>query len=206
MSSIWRLYKITKLSTINLVDMSNSDHNAAVEAVFEGLKKRKGPSFFIHTTGAVHFYSPAAQLDVPVDKEVSDIKNLQEFRNLPIEVVHGPTDKLVQSYGGKYGINVALIDPAVVYGRGLGPIKKSGLVLEMLIDVSLKNKQVVQWGQGRARISAVHVIALGEFFNFLIEEAVKGGGKAQWNEEGWYIGANDTIVSLVSNLVQCGHA
>ena len=68
-------------------------------------------------------------------------------------------------------------------------------LLPLLVKASLLNKKAVKIGNGSPTWSAVHVEFLGEVFTWLFEQAADGGGKAEWNDKGWYFVENDTYVS-----------
>ncbi|KAF3906450.1 hypothetical protein ABW20_dc0105805 [Dactylellina cionopaga] len=146
--------------------------------------------------------------NTPTEKTWSDIGDLEDLLALPVSQPHGPIDKLVLSRGGHDNIQIAMVDPPAVYGKGTGPIKKRGTLLPILAKASLVNKKAVKIGNGSPSWSAVHVEILGEVFTWLFEQAAADGGRADWNEKGWYLVENDTYnwADIAQSLAKIGQA
>ncbi|KAF3911763.1 hypothetical protein AA313_de0206318 [Arthrobotrys entomopaga] len=202
---------IGDLDSLELIkeESSNADHLESVQATFDGLGSQKKNTFYVHTTGVFHFFGPDFKPDTPTEKVWSDVDDLEDIHNLPVGQPHGPVDKLVLSRGGYKNVNVAMVDPPAVYGKGTGPGKTRGTLLPILVKASLLNKKAVKVGNGSPSWSAVHVEFLGEIFAWLFEQAAVGGGNVDyWNEKGWYFAENDTYnwADIAASLAKIGQA
>ncbi|EPS42962.1 hypothetical protein H072_3082 [Dactylellina haptotyla CBS 200.50] len=187
---------------------ASSDHLESVQAILAGLGSQSRKTYYVHTTGVFHFFTENVELDTPTEKVWSDIDDLKALHDLPVGQPHGPIDKLVLSRGGYENVNVAMVDPPAVYGKGTGPLKNRGTLLPILAKASLLSGKAVKLGKGSPTWSAVHVEILGEIFTWLFEQASMGGGKADWNEKGWYMAENDTYnwSELAESLGKIGQA
>ncbi|KAF3934953.1 hypothetical protein ABW19_dt0208550 [Dactylella cylindrospora] len=187
---------------------ANSDHIKSIQAILDGLGSQSKKTFFIHTTGVFHFFSQGMEMDAPTEKIWSDVDDIQALLDLPVVQPHGPEDKLVMSRGGHGNVNVAMVDPPSVYGKGLGPIKTRATLVPLLTKGSLLNKKAIKVGKGAPSWSAVHVTLLADVFIWLFEQAAAGGGTADWNEKGWYFVENDTYnwSDLAESLGKIGQA
>jgi nucleoside-diphosphate-sugar epimerase len=99
---------------------------------------------------------------------------------------HAVTDQLVLSEGKQYGIRTAVVVPPGVYGTGQGEIRRTSLALPYYVAAVKKRGRGFTVGEGMNVNSIIHVRDLATAFILLVEEAIEGGGKADWGEKGWY--------------------
>jgi nucleoside-diphosphate-sugar epimerase len=114
------------------------------------------------------------------------------------------TDQLVLSEGKKHGVRTAVVVPPTVYGTGEGPLKNSSMAIPWLVDAVKKRGKAFTVGEGRNVVSAIHVRDLSAAFLLLVEQALEGGGEADWGDKGWYYVESGSYVfaELVERVVE----
>ena len=100
--------------------------------------------------------------------------------------------------------------PPAVYGTGEGEVRTQSMVLPWYADAVKKRGAGFVLGEGTNVASVVHVRDLSSALILLVEEALKGDGKAEWGEKGWYYveGSEyvfrDMAAAVVKAMVQKG--
>lgn len=179
------------LKLIRTLDFANCDHEGSAKAIIEGLSKRSSPSYLIHTSGTgiltigdVH----RGALGQPSDKIYNDWDGIKELFEMPDDAWHRNVDKIIQSAnkssGGK--IHTAIVCPPTIYGPGRGPGNvKSDQVYKMAAEM-MKHGKAFTIGDGLNKWTSIHVHDLSDVYLALTEAAAQDGGKATWDEEGYY--------------------
>ena len=170
------------------LDSGGSDIVPSVTSLLSGLAKRptSAPSFFIHMAGAAavsDYYFPET-LGQYSPRTWSDVDDIEEIWNLPDNRMHRSTDKIVFSASETYGshIRTAIIAPADVFGNGTGLGRTQSFELPLYTQEVIQQGYPFYVGLGKNIRPFVHVKDVISFYNLIIEEAVKGGGKAQWGK------------------------
>lgn len=90
--------------------------------------------------------------------------------------------KTVAEHGDK--INIAIMCPPDIYGKGKGPGKTWSAFVPMYVDsVPKVNNRIFYYRDGANTRSWVHIDDLMTLYLHVVEAAVAGGGNAQWNRE-----------------------
>ncbi|KAF2750351.1 NAD(P)-binding protein [Sporormia fimetaria CBS 119925] len=178
-----------------VVNTANCDHAASASAIIAGLAQRTSSSkaYFIHTSGTGILTS--ADLDTKTfgiyrEKVFDDWQGIKEVvNNLPDTALHRTVDKIVlaasHDHPGK--IATAIVCPPCIYGVGRGPGNQKSQQAYRLARATLKRGKGVQVGEGKNMWTQVHVRDLSNVFLALFTEAMSaGGGKATWDDEGYY--------------------
>lgn len=131
------------------------------------------------------------------DTSVSD---LDAIKNLPDTALHRVTEKLLHTTiakiqhqeGGEEGgersrnnLNITIICPPDIYGRGLGLGKTTSAYLPIYISEIQKRKRAFYHGEGSNTRSWVHVRDLMRVYLRVIESAAEGRTE-EWNGRGYY--------------------
>jgi nucleoside-diphosphate-sugar epimerase len=91
-------------------------------------------------------------------------------------------------------VKTAVVCPPCIYGPGRGPGKIKSFQVYLLSSAVLKRKQGFLVGKGENVWHQVHVQDLSNVYLALGEAASEGGGKATWNNEGYYLAENGPFV------------
>ncbi|KAF2100156.1 NAD(P)-binding protein [Rhizodiscina lignyota] len=178
-----------------VLHFANCDHEGAANAIVEGLSKRSGTSYLIHTSGTGILTVEDVHANVvgrASNKVYDDWDGIKEVTSLPDDAWHRKVDKIIlgahEKSGGK--IKTAIVCPPTIYGPGRGPgNKKSDQVYKMAAYV-LKSGKAFMVGEGLNTWTYIHVHDLSDLYLKLTEAALQGGGNATWNEEGYYFTEN----------------
>jgi nucleoside-diphosphate-sugar epimerase len=184
--------------TFMYLECASADHPVAVTAIINGIRSKPAgspPGFLIHTSGTGILGDPSQDYGLPPDRvydDISDIKVITSFsidrwhRNIDKIVIDAATDDLI----GHPKIKTAIVCPPTIYGAGIGPVRKRSVQLPELANASLRRGKALTVCQGENEWRHVHVADLADAYVVLVEEALKGGGKADWNADGYYFVEN----------------
>lgn len=73
-----------------------------------------------------------------------------------------------------------MICPTDIYGKNTGPGQRATYLVPEYIKVLLKKKESFYLGKGENLRSLVHIQDVVDAFLLLVDNAVRGGGEAQW--------------------------
>ncbi|KAK3063982.1 hypothetical protein LTS18_011196 [Coniosporium uncinatum] len=169
---------------------ANCDHEASAAAIVKGLSKRpsSSPGFLIHTSG-----TGILEVDdllrgtygTSVEKVYDDWKSISAVTSLPDEAWHRNVDKIVLAAGSD-SVKTAIVCPPTIYGPGRGPDNQRSDQIYKMAEAVMKRGKGFYVGEGQNKWASIHVHDLSKMYMRLVEEAAAGGGKATYNEDGYY--------------------
>ncbi|KAI9839555.1 MAG: hypothetical protein M1819_002181 [Sarea resinae] len=174
-----------------VVHCGNSDHEPVMKALLSGLLSQSTPTFLIHLGGTgiiADWQSPSPGYGQLNPKVWSDIDDLPTITSLPDEALHRNVDKLILSAAAahKGKLHTAIVCPPDIYGPGRGTARTQSFYVPSLLSESRKVGATFYAADGSNTRSWVHMEDLMSVFTRLVEEAVKGGGRADWGVDGGY--------------------
>ncbi|KAF2275188.1 NAD dependent epimerase/dehydratase family protein [Westerdykella ornata] len=177
-----------------VVNTANVDHEASARAIVAGLaqKKEGEKGWLIHTSGTgILCYADYERKSYGAknEKVFDDWDGIGEVLNIPDAALHRPVDKIVlaasHQYPGK--ISTAIICPPTIYGPGRGPDRTKSIQANLMARATLVRKKGFHVEGGENKWTQVHIQDLSNVYISLLTEALTaGGGKATWNDEGYY--------------------
>lgn len=129
-------------------------------------------------------------------KQYNDWDGVSELVNLPADAFHRNVDEIIIGAGQQNpaSVKVAIVCPPTIYGPGRGPGNTKSIQAYWLSAAVLKRKRGILVGEGKNVWHQVHVQDLSGVYLALGEAASEGGGKATWNNEGYYLAENGAFV------------
>lgn len=180
---------------------ANCDHVASAEAFGRATAKRSSsnPVFYIHTsgTGVLAWEATANNCyGIELPKIYDDWDGIQEVTSIPDFAFHRKVDKIVlrMSSADPQAVKTAIVCPPCIYGQGRGPDNQRSVQVYEAAKIILERKQAFLPMSGENVWHAVHIHDLSNLFVLLGESAAAGGGKATWNEDGYYFAENGSFV------------
>jgi len=166
---------------------ANCDHEGSAKAIVKGLSSRSEPGYLIHTSGTgilcVEDFLRGT-FGTPAEKVYDDWDNVDEVTSLPDKAWHRNVDKIVLAAGGN--VKTAIVCPPTIYGPGRGPGNTFSDQWYLMAKGVIERGHGFQVGEGLNKWTYVHVHDLSNIYLSLVEAAANGGGKATWNEKGYY--------------------
>ncbi|PVH96998.1 NAD(P)-binding protein [Periconia macrospinosa] len=191
-----------------VIHNGDSDHEPSLNALIRGLLlPRPTPGYLLHLsgTGIVADWSSIPSLGHPNPKIWSDINDLDEIRALPDNAFHRNTEKILHATAAANGdrINIAIICPPDIYGKGKGLGKTWSALAPMFArEVVNSGGEMFYYGEGTNTRSWVHIDDLMGVYLKVVEAAVAGGGGFGWNKEGYYFASTQEHTHLaVANAI-----
>jgi nucleoside-diphosphate-sugar epimerase len=110
-----------------------------------------------------------------------------------------------EQYPGK--ISTAIVCPPCIYGPGRGPDNQRSMQAYRMASAALKRGKGFQVLEGKNIWTEVHVQDLSNVYLALVAAALEGGGKATWNDEGYYFAENGDIVwgDIAKGIAKAAH-
>ncbi|GAD91906.1 nucleoside-diphosphate-sugar epimerase [Paecilomyces variotii No. 5] len=180
---------------------ADCDHVASAEAIAKGAAHHtpEKPLWLIHTsgTGILTIEDQRAKtIGIERPKEYNDWDGVQELLNLPDDAFHRNVDKIIIGAWQKSpdSVKVAVVCPPTIYGPGRGPVNTKSIQAYLLAAAVLKRKKGFLVGEGKNVWHQVHVQDLSNVYLALGDAAAAGGGKATWNDAGYYLAENGSFV------------
>lgn len=184
-----------------LIDFANCDHVAAAQAIEKGAQHHTAerPLWLIHTsgTGILTIEDQRARTyGIERPKEYNDWEGVSELVNLPADAFHRNVDEIIIGIGQRNpsSVRTAVVCPPTIYGPGRGPGNTKSVQAYLLSAAVLKRGKGFLVGKGENVWHQVHVQDLSNVYLALGEAAAAGGGKATWNDEGYYLAENGSFV------------
>ncbi|KAF2680693.1 NAD dependent epimerase/dehydratase family protein [Lentithecium fluviatile CBS 122367] len=183
-----------------VVHTADADHVGAANAIVAGLVQKTTPGYFIHTSGTGIVASVDHErktFGVLAEKKYDDWEGIGEMTSLPDSYAHRNVDKVVLAAAEKNPgkIFTAVVCPPTIYGPGRGPDKQRSIQVPDMTKATLKRGKGFQVGEGKNIWTEVHVQDLSEVFLALVTAALQpDGGKATWNDQGYYFAENGEFV------------
>ena len=182
-------------------DFADCDHVAAAQAIAKGSQHHTAerPLWLIHTSGTgiltiedqrAHSYG------IERPKEYNDWEGVSELLNLPADAFHRNVDEIIIDAGKRdpSSVRTAIVCPPTIYGPGRGPCNTKSVQAYWLSAAVLKRGKGFLVGKGENVWHQVHVQDLSNVYLALGNAAAAGGGKATWNDEGYYLAENGSFV------------
>lgn len=192
---------ITEASKANIVlHCADCDHVAAATALINGLAKSiiAGPTYLIHTSGTgVLSWADFEEKTYGYHREhtYSDWDGIKEITSLPDAALHRNVDKIVLGASTGAGeVNTAIVCPPCIYGPGRGPDNQTSVQAYKYSAATLKRGKGFIINEGTNIWTESHIQDLSNIFLALVTAAMEpNGGKATWNDEGYYFSETGTF-------------
>lgn len=179
-----------------VVHTADCDHVASAHALIAGLQRSGRKTYLIHTsgTGILTWEDFGANTYGGKRETVyDDWEGIGKVTSLPDEAVHRNVDKIILGANSisSGNVNTAIICPPSIYGPGRGPDnQRSVQVYDMAKNALARGKGFVV-GDGENKWTEIHVQDLSNIYLALVTAALTpGGGKATWNDQGYYFAEN----------------
>ncbi|KAJ5087768.1 hypothetical protein N7456_011384 [Penicillium angulare] len=180
---------------------ADCDHVASAEAIAKGAKHHTSerPLWIIHTSGTGILTvedQRANSYGINRPKEYNDWEGVNELVNLPADALHRNVDEIIINAGksNPTGVRTAIVCPPTIYGPGRGPGNTKSVQAYLLSSAVIKRGKGFLVGPGENVWHQVHVQDLSNVYLALGDAAGEGGGKATWNDEGYYFAENGSFV------------
>lgn len=182
-------------------DFADCDHVPAAEAIARGAKRHTSdrPLWLIHTSGTGLLTiedARAGTYGIERPKEYNDWEGAKELMELPPDAFHHEVDEIIIRAGkeSSESVRTAIVCPPTIYGHGRGPGSKRSIQMPILAAAVIKRGKGFIVGEGKNIWHEVHVYDLSDLYLLLGEAAAEGGGRAAWNDEGYYLAENGSFV------------
>ncbi|KAJ4354058.1 uncharacterized protein N0V89_005791 [Didymosphaeria variabile] len=182
-----------------VVHTANADHQGAATAIVAGLAQKKTPGYLIHVSGTGILATADVERQTFGEQTAhvyDDWDGIKEVTSLPDSFDHRDVDKIVLAAAERNSGNVftAIVCPPCIYGPGRGPDNQRSIQANKLANATLNRGKGFQINAGQNIWHEVHVQDLSNVFVGLVTAALQpGGGKATWNEEGYYFAENGSF-------------
>jgi hypothetical protein len=189
------------LPSNTLPDCADCDHVASAKAIAKGLAHHtpSNPVWLIHTSGTGILTIEDFRTNtfgLYRTKEHNDWEGVNELVNLPADSLHRNVDEIILAAGlaDPTSVHTAIICPPTIYGPGRGPGNTKSVQAYWLAAAVLKRRRGLLIGEGKNIWHQVHVQDLSDMYYLLGDAAATSGGKATWNETGYYLAENGSFV------------
>lgn len=183
-----------------MLHCADCDHVGAATALVAGLSKSTipGPSYLIHTSGTgILAWADFEEKTYGYHREhtYDDWNGIKEVTSLPDVALHRNVDKIVLAASkGPGEVNTAIVCPPCIYGPGRGPDNKDSVQAYRYAAATLKRGKGFIINEGTNVWTESHVQDLSNIFLALVTSAMEPkGGKATWNDEGYYFSESGTF-------------
>lgn len=191
----------TEASHANVVlHCADCDHLGAATAIVAGMSKSSnpGPGYLIHTSGTgVLSWADFEQKTFGYRREhtYDDWDGIKEVTSLPDAALHRNVDKIVLAASEGAGqIKTAIVCPPCIYGPGRGPGNQDSVQVYKYSAATLKRGKGFIINEGANIWTESHIQDLSKIFLGLVTSALEpNGGKATWNEDGYYFSETGTF-------------
>lgn len=120
----------------------------------------------------------------------SDVSSLGEIQALPWTALHRNTERILHAEAARGGgqVNVAIMCPPDIYGRGKGLGKARSAFVPFFVQEARRVGRAFYYGEGANTRSWVHIDDLMRVYLRVVEAAVAGGSAAVdfFNGNGYY--------------------
>lgn len=188
---------------------ADCDHAGSAKAIVAGLARSQKPIYYIHTsgTGILAFEDfEAGTRGIVRERSFDDWLGIRDVISIPDNAIHRDVDKIVlgaSSLSGK--IHTAIVCPPCIWGPGRGPDNQRSVQVYDMARYGLERHKAFVVGEGANVWTEVHVQDLSNVFLALVTAALSpDGGKATWNDKGYYFTENGEFVwgELAQKLAQ----
>ena len=183
-----------------VLQLADADHVGSIHALLAGLKRghtRDAPGYYIHMSGAGSLF-PASTLSdpsllgtLPADAHIYDDWDgrVDLYARTPPNAYHKAAD-LVVTHAGQHmdgAVRSALVAPPGIYGTGRGPCHRHSMLGPAQARIILTEGAGCLLGDGGNIWNVLHVSDASALLVLLVEAAVQGGGKADWDHDAYYL-------------------
>jgi nucleoside-diphosphate-sugar epimerase len=172
----------------------------AATAIVAGMSKSSnpGPSYLIHTSGTgVLSWADFEEKTFGFHREhtYNDWDGIKEVTSLPDAALHRNVDKIVLAASEGAGeVKTAIVCPPCIYGPGRGPGNQDSVQVYKYSAATLKRGKGFIINEGTNIWTESHIRDLSNIFLSLVTSALEpNGGKATWNEDGYYFSETGTF-------------
>lgn len=166
----------------------------------EGLAKghtADEPGYLIHTSasGILAFADlTEGTFGTLREKEWDDMTGLEDVKNIPSSALHKDLEAMILNGRAKYGpsLHTALVCPPTIHGVGRGTGNTRSIQIPFMSEAVLKRGKGFRVGEGTNMWNSVHIEDLSALFLMLADAAVNGGGKASWDDQGYYFAGSES--------------
>lgn len=157
-----------------------------------GLSKKESKGYLIHTSGSgiLSFNDLERQTyGFTSEKIYNDWDGIKEVTSLPDYALHRNVDKIILAASSTQSRNIstAIVCPPCIYGPGRGPDNQKSVQVYRMARSILQRGKGFHVEEGENTWTQIHVRDLSNLFLSLVTSALSPhGGKATWNEEGYY--------------------
>ncbi|MCJ1428386.1 hypothetical protein MMC29_006295 [Sticta canariensis] len=178
-----------------VIHAGDIEHEVCARAIIAGLTTKETPGFLIHLSGTGSVYDRMRNrwegLSNP--KVWSDLDDIDEIYNLPDTAMQHSIDRLIQ-YVSNDLLKTAIICPPDIYGQSHGISNRTSLMIPLYVEGLLKGQEPFYLGRGENLRAVVHIDDVVDLFAMLLQEALDGGGIAEWGLQGFYFASSDEVV------------
>jgi nucleoside-diphosphate-sugar epimerase len=178
-----------------VIHCGDSDHEPSLNALLSGLLQKPVPGYLLHLSGSgiVSDWRTPTHLGLLSPTIWSDIASLPSIANLPEGELHRNTEAILHSHIRENAdkVNIAIMCPPDIYGKGTGPGKTSSALLPLYVNEILKSerKQAFYVNQGENTRSWVHIDDLMSLYLRVVEAAanpLEHPAEKYFNANGYY--------------------
>tara|TARA_R110002003_G_scaffold117_1_gene10363 strand:- start:23381 stop:24463 length:1083 start_codon:yes stop_codon:yes gene_type:complete len=179
-----------------VVHNGDSDHEASLNALLSGLLTKPKPGYLLHLsgTGIVSDWRQTDQLGTKSDVIWSDVDStsLAKIRTLPAGELHRNTETILHDIAHTHPdkINIAIMCPPDIYGRGLGLGKTHSALIPLFVHEIKALGAPFYYAAGTNTRSWVHISDLTRLYLHVVESAVSSPNPEKYfNANGYYFAA-----------------
>ncbi|OAL02831.1 NAD(P)-binding protein [Phaeosphaeriaceae sp. SRC1lsM3a] len=178
---------------------ADCDHAASAKAIVAGLAQSQKPTYYIHTsgTGILAFEdSEQGTYGIVRERSFDDWDGIGDVTSIPDSAVHRDVDKIVLAASNiSDNIRTAIVCPPCIWGPGRGPDNQRSVQVYDMARYGLERHKGFVVNEGANIWTEIHVQDLSNVFLALVTAALSpGGGKATWNDKGYYFTENGEFV------------
>eukprot|EP01117_Protostelium_nocturnum_P019401 TRINITY_DN8408_c0_g1_i1.p1 TRINITY_DN8408_c0_g1~~TRINITY_DN8408_c0_g1_i1.p1 ORF type:complete len:344 (-),score=131.33 TRINITY_DN8408_c0_g1_i1:163-1194(-) len=161
-----------------VINTASASHHTSAIAIIEGqsLRKKSGKRSFgiLHTSGT-SILSDRNGGNYSSEEIHSDLEDIYSFeKNHEESYSQRITDLAVFENGEKYGVDVRIICPPTIYGKGTGPVATLSQQVPNIVRGSLKEGQTIVIGKGAGIWDHCHVSDVASLFELITRKVING--------------------------------
>lgn len=148
------------------------------------MKSKTTPSFLIHLTGTGCISDEREQTWKGSfnPHKWNDISEIKEIYDLPPSAQHHVLDQNIMDASNDL-LKTCIICPPDIFGQNTGVGNRATFLVPDYVNWLLKHKEAFYLGDGENMRAVTHIDEVVELFMILLNNALQGGGKAQWGRE-----------------------
>lgn len=179
-----------------VVHTADCDHLASAHALIAGLQRSGRRTYLIHTSGTgILSWEDFGENTYGGKRDTvyDDWEGIGKVTSLPDEAVHRNVDKAIlgASTVSSGSVHTAIVCPPCIYGPGRGPDNQRSVQVYDMAKAALSRGKGFVVGDGENKWTEIHVQDLSNVYLALVTAALTpGGGKATWNDQGYYFAEN----------------